>query len=70
MNMTDGRTTDERPFTDRMAQPSRTLVGELWGLLRHNKKWWLTPILVVLVLLGILIIIGGTAAAPFIYTIF
>jgi len=70
MNITNGRTTEGRQFEDQMTQSSPALVRELWNLLRHNKKWWLTPILVVLVLLGMLVIIGGTAMAPFVYTIF
>ena len=37
---------------------------------RHNKKWWLTPILVLLVLAGLLILLGGSGVAPFIYTLF
>jgi len=45
-----------------------TLVGELWDFLRHNKKWWLLPILIVLLLFGVLIFLSGTGAAPFIYT--
>jgi hypothetical protein len=40
------------------------------AFLRENRKWWLVPILVVLVLVGALILLGGTAAAPFIYTLF
>jgi hypothetical protein len=43
---------------------------ELWLFLRHNKKWWLTPILLVMLLLGLLIAASGTAVAPFIYTLF
>jgi hypothetical protein len=46
------------------------IVGEFVAFLRHNKKWWLTPIIVVLLLVGILAVLGGTAAAPFIYTLF
>lgn len=46
------------------------LVIELWDFLKDNKKWWLLPILVVFLLVGILIVLGGTAAAPFIYTLF
>jgi len=52
-------------------EKSRTnIVRELFGFLMHNKKWWLLPILVVLFLFGILIALSGTAAAPFIYTLF
>jgi hypothetical protein len=44
--------------------------GELWGFLKHNKKWWLLPILITLLLVGALILLSGTAVAPFIYTLF
>ena len=44
--------------------------GELWGFLKQNKKWWLLPILVTLLLVGALILLSGTAVAPFIYTLF
>jgi len=43
---------------------------ECWDLLRHNKKWWLLPLLIVLLLVGLLVVLSGTAIAPFIYTIF
>ena len=46
------------------------VIGELWAFMAHNKKWWLTPILLMLLLLGALIVLGGTGAAPFIYTLF
>ncbi|MBI2511525.1 MAG: hypothetical protein HYV96_06065 [Opitutae bacterium] len=46
------------------------LLRELWLLLRHNKKYWMLPILVLLLALGALIILGGSAAAPFIYRLF
>lgn len=46
------------------------LLRELWLLLRHNKKYWMLPILVLLLVLGALIILGGSAAAPFIYRLF
>jgi hypothetical protein len=47
-----------------------TLVGELWAFLRHNKKWWLGPILVVLALAAVLVVLGGGSLAPLIYTVF
>jgi hypothetical protein len=50
------------------ARPS--IVTELWLFVRHNKKWWLGPIIVVLLAFGLLILLGSTAAAPFIYTLF
>ena len=48
-----------------------SIMKELWGFLKVRKKWWLAPILVILVLLGALIILTeSSAVAPFIYTLF
>jgi len=45
--------------------------GEVWDFMKVRKKWWLLPIIVLCVLLGMLIILTeGSALAPFIYTIF
>jgi len=44
--------------------------AEFLDFLLHNKKWWLTPIILVLLLLGLFIVLGGSAAGPFIYTLF
>ncbi len=47
------------------------VVRELWRFLRERKKWWLLPILVVMMLVGALLVFAqGSALAPFIYTIF
>lgn len=46
------------------------LVGEFVAFLKENKKWWLAPILIAILGLGLLVLLGGTAAAPFIYTLF
>jgi hypothetical protein len=43
---------------------------ELWHFLRQTKKWWLLPVLVTLLLLGLLMWMSSTAAAPLIYTLF
>jgi hypothetical protein len=59
-----------KSFADEAKEASPGIMGELMYFLRHNKKWWLTPIIVVLLLLAALIILGGTGAAPFIYTLF
>jgi hypothetical protein len=45
-------------------------MSELLLMLKHNKKWWLTPIILVLILFGALIIMGSSSYAPFIYTLF
>jgi hypothetical protein len=47
-----------------------SLVSEFLSFLSHNKKWWLLPMLTVMLLLGVLIYLSSTAAAPFIYTLF
>ena len=55
----------------RQAEETRPgLLRELWEFLATNKKWWLTPIVLVLLLLGLLLMVSGTAVAPFIYTLF
>lgn len=47
------------------------LLRDLWAFLRARRKFWLVPIVLVLVLLGALLVLGqGSAIAPFIYTIF
>ena len=44
---------------------------DLWLFMKNRKKFWLAPVIVILLLLGILIVIGGgSALAPFIYTLF
>lgn len=43
---------------------------ELLQFIRHNKKWYLIPIVVSILALGVLIALGSTGAAPFIYTLF
>jgi hypothetical protein len=56
---------------DELASTSQPgLAAELWDFLKHNKKWWLVPILLVLGLFGILMVLASSAAAPFIYTMF
>ena len=47
------------------------LLGDLWGFMRERKKFWLMPIIMVLLLLGgLLVFAEGSAVAPFIYTLF
>jgi hypothetical protein len=47
------------------------ILGEFWDFLKVRKKWWLAPIVIMLVLLGALILLTeGSAVAPFVYTLF
>jgi hypothetical protein len=43
---------------------------ELWQFLRHSKKWWLFPVVAAVLLLGLLMFLSGSVAAPFIYPFF
>jgi len=50
---------------------NKGLIGELWSFSKERKAWWLTPIIIMLVLIGILIIFGqSSAVSPFIYALF
>jgi hypothetical protein len=50
---------------------ARSVLSELWAFMKVRKKFWLLPILIVLLLVGALLIFAqGSALAPFIYTIF
>jgi hypothetical protein len=62
--------TRQRDFQDEAAKGRTGLIHELWDFLRDNKKWWMLPILLVLLVFGVLVMLSGTAVAPFIYTLF
>ena len=48
-----------------------TILRELWEFLRVRKKWWLAPIILFLVLIGLVLVVAESSAiAPFIYTLF
>jgi hypothetical protein len=48
-----------------------SLLKELWAFMKVRKKWWLLPLIAVLLLVGSLLVFAqGSALAPFIYTIF
>jgi hypothetical protein len=51
-------------------EPSQTLVQEFLQFIVENKKWWLIPILLSFGLIGLLVALSSTGAAPFIYTLF
>jgi Family of unknown function (DUF5989) len=47
-----------------------TLIGEFVLFIKENKAWWMIPILIVLGMIGLLVALSSTGAAPFIYTLF
>jgi hypothetical protein len=59
-----------RSFSEQAEQKSSSLVRELVDLLVTNKKWWLAPVVATLMIVGVVVVLGGTAVAPFIYTLF
>ena len=47
------------------------IIKEFWSFLRVRKRWWLAPIVIVMLLLGVLLVFAnGSALAPFIYSLF
>jgi hypothetical protein len=67
---------DEKPteadddFAAKAAEDRIGIAREFWDFLKENKKWWLAPIIISILGLSALVMLGGTAAAPFIYTLF
>ncbi|HEX9622332.1 MAG TPA: DUF5989 family protein [Polyangiaceae bacterium] len=57
-------------FLEQASEKKTSLVGDFVAFLKENKKWWLAPIILCVLLFGVLVLLGGTAAAPFIYTLF
>ncbi len=57
-------------FESASREKSPGIVREFVDFLRHNKKWWIAPIVAMLLLIGLFVVLSGTAAAPFIYTLF
>jgi len=48
-----------------------SIISEFWDFLKTRKKWWLGPIVLIMLLMGLLIVLTeGSAVAPFIYTLF
>jgi len=47
-----------------------SVLGEFFSLVKHNKKYWLIPLVLILLVFSVLIILGSSVAAPFIYTLF
>lgn len=59
-----------RDFESLAGEGQVSFFQEYWEFVSHNKKWWLLPILAALLLFGLLLLFSGSAAAPFIYTLF
>lgn len=57
-------------FTSQAETKETSLAREMLAFLRHTRKWWLAPILLLLLLVGLLVALGGSVVAPFIYALF
>ena len=62
--------TDDKSFEEASRAAEGGLFSDLISFMSENAKWWLIPFIVVLGLLGVLVVLGGTGALPFIYTLF
>jgi len=61
---------DDGDFQALASQRRTGFLTELVRFARQTRKWWLVPLIVVLLGIGLIIVLGGTAAAPFIYALF
>jgi hypothetical protein len=69
--LNDGITESKTSDPAELQQPgSGSLVRDLFVFLRHYKKWWLLPIVAMLILVGTIALLSGKAVPPFVYTIF
>lgn len=57
-------------FEERGPPPPRGLIREFAAFLRHNRKYWMAPLILLLLLVGLLILVAGSSVAPFIYPLF
>ena len=67
--------TEQRPedtpkdeFLQAASKEERGLLAEFVAFMAENKVWWLAPILIVFLLLGVLLVLGATGVAPFLYS--
>jgi hypothetical protein len=64
------RETGRNEFERAGEQPALNFFADFWQFQRANKRWWLAPIVVTLLVLAVLALLTMTPAAPFIYTLF
>ena len=60
----------EKSFEQLSKEKRSSVIREFWEFLKHNKKWWLLPIIAILLGLGLLVLLSSSAIAPFIYPLF
>lgn len=73
--MTEPQEPKQKPQADPAEPPmdqdeeNPSLIKEFYWFLTENKKWWLIPLIILFVLLGLALFLGNTALAPFIYSL-
>ena len=65
-----GRPAGEDDLAAQVDRKQTGMLAEFFGLLRHNRKWWLTPIIGAAILLGALMLLLATPLSPLIYSLF
>ena len=61
----------KKPQFEENGPPQRRgLVREFAAFLRHNRKYWMAPLIILLLLVGLLVLVSGSSVAPFIYPLF
>ena len=66
----ENRAKQQDDFRTQAAAGRAGLISEFVDFLKENKKWWLAPIILSMLGLGLLVLLAGSAGAPFIYTLF
>jgi len=66
-NAPPGASSDTGPEIPGIDSPQPSLVAEFFEFLKHNKKWWLAPLLISLLILGLLVVLSGSGAFVFLY---
>ena len=61
---------EKREFVHLGKRRPRGILREYFDYLRCRKKWWLAPVILLLLLVGLILVLGSTAVAPLIYTLF
>jgi hypothetical protein len=68
--MSDSNRKDRATFEQLADQKPPSFVREVWVLLSTDRRWWLAPVVIAILVLGALVMLTGTGVAPFIYTLF
>ena len=63
------KSSDASEFEQEAQGRRMSIIGEFWEFLKYNKKWWLLPILIVLLLMGILVLLSATGFGWAMYTV-